>query len=123
MACSPRMSHRSMNSVDVEQKIKIALQILDQNDKHLISANANERSVTHKLAQYIELLFPNYDVDCEYNRDGDDPKVIHGLKQGANGGNPIPADDTRGVSVFPDIIIHKRGKPPEGQTFVVSAAT
>ena len=77
---------------EVRRKIELALQILYRNDHILITNSTNERSITHKLAEYIQKLFPECHVDCEYNRLGQErPKAI--LSQ-----------DTS----YPDIIIHHR---------------
>ena len=39
-----------------------------KNTEFLLEKNLNERTITHKLANYFEKYFSNYDVDCEYNR-------------------------------------------------------
>lgn len=72
------------------------------NDASLIDADANERSMTHRLALYLQGEFPGWDVDCEYNRRGTDPKRLHALRES------IYSDDLEGRTVFPDIIVHKR---------------
>jgi hypothetical protein len=77
---------------EVRYKIETALQLLYRNDHFLITNSTNERSITHKLAEYIQQLFPEWHVDCEYNRLGRErPKAI-------------PSQDTS----YPDIIIHFR---------------
>jgi hypothetical protein len=40
-------------------------------------------------------------VDCEYKRDGTNPKRLQQPTQ-------IPSDDTKGITIVPDIIIHRR---------------
>jgi len=70
-------------------------------------------SITHRLAIHLESVFPGYDVDCEYNRDGFDPKRLIGYKK------KIEFDDENGATVFPDIIIHHRGK--RGNIIVIEA--
>ena len=60
----------------------------------------NERAISHRLAIYLEALFPGWDVDCEYDRLGDARKKIPD-----GSGN----DDDEGSKVLPDIIVHKRG--------------
>lgn len=62
-------------------------------DYDLIKIGANERAITHRLAFYIEEELKNkeLDVDCEYNRDGYDPKKNNDEK-----------------CIIPDVIIHKR---------------
>ena len=72
----------------------------------LLKNNLNERSITHKLAEYIQKYFSDYNVDCEYNRNMADIKKIELISQ-----KNISETDAEGntVSVYPDIIIHKRG--------------
>src|SRR4030042_3754738 len=57
---------------EIEYKIKIALGILFKNDSFLLEKDVNERSISHKLAEYLQEQFPDYDVDCEYNWQTDD---------------------------------------------------
>ena len=44
-----------------------ALELLLSQDSFLILNNVNERSISHRLACYLTELFPDYDVDCEYD--------------------------------------------------------
>lgn len=78
-----------------------AVQTLLDHDAYLLLADVNERTVTHRLAVYVEQAFPGWDVDCEYNRDGHDPKEI------AFGSGD---DAEHGSRAFPDVIVHKRGR-------------
>lgn len=72
-------------------------------DSYLLTVNANERSISHRLAVHLNGRFDGYSVDCEYNRDDIDPKRIRYL-------NLDPReDDDEGQTVFPDIVVHKRG--------------
>lgn len=87
----------------VKNKLREAYNLLLKNDGYLLEKDVNERSLTHKYAEYLKELFPGYNVDCEYNRDGLDPKKLIGLKE------KISSDDTNGRTVYPDIIIHHRG--------------
>lgn len=77
-----------------------AVQTLLDRDVYLLWADVNERTITHRFAIYVERAFPGWDVDCEYNRDGHDPKEI------AFGSGD---DAEHGSRVFPDVIVHKRG--------------
>lgn len=61
--------------------------------------------MTHKFAEYLQSEFPDWNVDCEYNRCGDVPKRLQ-LMVAA-----IPSDDEDDQTVFPDIIVHHRGQP------------
>lgn len=84
-----------------------AVQTLLDRDAYLLWADVNERTLTHRLAIYVEQVFPGWDVDCEYNRDGHDPKEI------AFGSGD---DAEHGSRVFPDVVVHKRGT---AENFVV----
>jgi hypothetical protein len=83
-----------MEQYDVSKKIHKALEILYERDNYLLMHDANEVSISHKLACYLQYLFKDYDVDIEFNRNLDDPKIVH---------------DEGDSRIIPDIIIHKRG--------------
>lgn len=83
-----------------------------ENDSALLRRDLSERSIAHKLAYYLTLLFKNYDVDCEYNGDVDS----EGLRKILEIPQEVMEDLTvRSVrendtyNIFPDIIIHERG--------------
>jgi hypothetical protein len=70
----------------------------------LLELDVNERSITHKIAEQLQKVFREYDfdVDCEYNRDRHEPKLLD-----------LPIDmvatnETEAKTVYPDIIVHKR---------------
>lgn len=94
----------SLSEKDVRKCIERAYKMLIEKDGYLLEVDANERSITHCLAIHLESVFPGYNVDCEYNRDGFNSKRLIGYKK------KIDFDDTDGVTIFPDIIIHHRGK-------------
>lgn len=96
---------------DVQKKVKCSIDKLRDYDRFLLKENVNERSITHKLAEYLQQDFKNLDVDCEYNRmlngNSNDPKrMIFPIKS-------IKTDDTEAKTVFPDIIIHDRDSKDE----------
>lgn len=77
-----------------------------QADRDLLETDANERSMTHKFAEYLQRDFQDWNVDCEYNRHGDDaPKRLRWMMD-----KQVKADDGDGYTVFPDSIVHKRRK-------------
>lgn len=79
-----------------------ALDQLFSRDGILLELDANERSIAYRLAMYLQAELPTLNVDCEYNRDGIDPKKIQHLYL-------VPNDeDTEAKTVFPDIIAHVR---------------
>jgi len=81
-------------------RLNRALGALVIRDRYLLERDVSERAITHKLAEYLQDEFPNWNVDCEYNRDGHEPKRLG-------------FDD----KVLPDIIVHRRGE--EGPNLMV----
>ncbi len=77
------------------------------NDDYLLSVDANERSITHKFAECLQVLVGrSWNVDCEYNRYGaNKPKEIKNIASivGKTTGTHIVKSRT----IYPDIIIHK----------------
>lgn len=88
---------------EVRKMVENALTKLSQNDAQLLVKNVNERSITHKLAEYLQQEFADWDVDCEYNRNLDEIKRLRVPRNG------VGWDDLESKTVFPDIIVHKRG--------------
>jgi hypothetical protein len=93
---------------DIEKRLRCTLEILIRNDQALFKSKANERSLTHMFALYLAKQFPEYNVDCEYNRmwqDGIEQEkriIISGIPE------MVSAEDTEATTVFPDIIVHRR---------------
>ena len=102
----------------MEEKLKVldslvnqALDMLYERDMHLITNHAvnsrgkdeqhhvGERSIVFRFAHYLLNLiddnggFAEYDLDCEYNRNGAECKALPSFPNGT----------------YPDVIIHKRG--------------
>jgi len=88
---------------DLDKIVRDSLKKLKRLDKILLEINANERTITHKLAVYLQQSIPDFNVDCEYNRFEDFVKKMTLPKDKINWA------DTEAKKVFPDIIIHKRG--------------
>lgn len=88
---------------EVEKKLNQALLYLIRNDLYLLQIDSNERSISHRLAIYLETEFKGWHVDCEYNRNGIDPKTLDFPDEDTN------IYDTIAKTVFPDIIVHQRG--------------
>jgi hypothetical protein len=75
----------------------------------ILKENLNERTISHKLAEYLEMVFPNYDVDCEYNKMPDEDAKEYVNKTLNLEVEGIESDDDKAVTVYPDIVVHKRG--------------
>ncbi|BCM24872.1 hypothetical protein [Methyloradius palustris] len=93
-----------MTKQELEICINRALDKLFELDAYLLDIDSSERSMSHRLAIHLMSELPDYDVDCEYNRDGFDVKRLQLPERMA-----IVDDDIEAVTVFPDIIIHQRG--------------
>jgi hypothetical protein len=91
-----------LSRVLVKALLQRALDRLVSADRDLFIVDANERSLTHRLAMYLQEEFREWDVDCEYNRSGEVPKVVARLALSPT------QDDEHARTVFPDIIVHHR---------------
>lgn len=67
--------------MEIRDKIIRAYKTLLAQDAHLLIVDANERSLTHRLAMYLQAEFPDYHVDCEYNRNGMNAKKLVEFKK------------------------------------------
>lgn len=94
---------------DIEGNVKNSLAKLIENDGFLLKENVNERSITYRLAMYLQEEFEGYEVDCEYNRMNNGQSI--NIKTINYDNNNVPIDDDNAKTVFPDIIVHKRNKP------------
>ncbi len=63
--------------------------------------DVHERSTAHRLAVHMEAHFRGtWNVDCEYDRDGQVRKTLEGIAQ---------CDGRKTDNILPDIIVHHRG--------------
>lgn len=93
---------RAMSLRNIEELVQESLLQVLRDDAYLLEIGASERSVTHKLAEYLQQRFPLHHVDCEYNRNRLSTKLL-----------PRKCQELEGIVdreyVYPDIIIHHRG--------------
>ncbi len=90
----------------IGQRVHKAIERFALYDSELLSIDCNERSITHRLAMYLQDEFEGWDVDCEYNRDHHSPDHVKRLYSLIE---QISTSDTDAKTVFPDIIVHHRG--------------
>jgi hypothetical protein len=88
----------------IKNKLEKSIKLMFQKDADLFEVGINERTISHKLAEYLQYEFSDLNVDCEYNRHIEDFKTLKLPK------DKIDWDDTEAKTVFPDIIIHRRRK-------------
>jgi len=85
-------------------KVVAALQEFFAREAFLMERDLGERTLTHRLAVYIEKQFSGWEVDCDYNRLGERTmRLPHG--------SIVSTDDHLGKSVYPDIVVHQRDIP------------
>lgn len=90
------------NFEEINQRIKNVTEILFKNDIFLLENDVNERSISHKLAEYLQQQFPDWNVDCEYNRKLGDIKKLMVIRKRSK--------RRSATRIYPDIIIHKRNE-------------
>ena len=102
-----------------------ALTDLYKKDLFLITQDVNERSISHKLACYLEekisLIESGWNIDCEYNRVGtsslEEGFVSKALDLPVH--RDLSTNDTKGKTVFPDVIAHHRGGSGDSDNLLV----
>ncbi len=109
-----------MTDKEVAQLLVLAIEVIKAKDKWLLEKNINEPSISHKLAETLQMFFPDYNVDCEYdgNIESDIGKkkifvikreIVEAKIKLNKGEEETAIDDILIREVLPDIIIHKRG--------------
>lgn len=94
---------------EVHKRIDQAIAQLLENDYYLLQIDANERAISHRLGMYLQLLFTDWHVDCEYNRNLDQPKRLEQYEEFFDEKQRVwSIAEKDPITVFPDIIIHER---------------
>lgn len=110
-----------MNDTVLINSLKNAVEQLYEKDAYLLQSDheLHEQTVSHRLAVYLEKnlrkssIFRknNYSVDCEYNKNGNNLKIV--ACYNCHNGDCTVKDNNSFENikdVRPDIIVHKRGK-------------
>jgi hypothetical protein len=85
-------------------KVIAALEEFYASETYLFEHDLGERTLTHRLAVYLEKQFPGWEVDCDYDRLGERTlRLPHGTI--------VSTDDHLGKSIYPDIVVHRRAVP------------
>lgn len=108
-----------MTKKQIKNILRQAINRFLENEQHLLSVAVNERSLTHKFAEYLQIILGcAWDIDCEYNRYGEDSKILDEVKSIV--GDNTKTYETKSKTVYPDIVVHKRG--PDGPNLIVLEA-
>jgi hypothetical protein len=88
-----------MNLTELKIRMRRAINTLYARDAKLFEYTVAEWAIAHRLAVYLEQEIPGWNVDCEYN------------KQGENGDAKTNSETGRKTErTRPDIILHHRGE-------------
>ncbi len=97
-----------MELAKIKDQILLCLNKLYTHDEILFSRNNGnglcERCLVFRLGLYLQEIFPNYFVDCDFNSAIVDGRPVSG--------KPITNPDYSTTDRFVDIIVHKRLQPP-----------
>lgn len=85
-------------------KVIHALEEFYARETHILEKDLGERTLTHRLAVYLERQFEGWETDCDYSRLGE--RTLRLPK-----GSIVSTDDHLGKSVYPDIVVHQRAIP------------
>jgi hypothetical protein len=85
-------------------KVVAALKEFYAREVFLFEHDLGERALTHRLAVQLERQFPDFEVDCDFDRLG--PRTLN-----LPHGSIVSTDDHIGKSIYPDIVVHQRTVP------------
>jgi hypothetical protein len=85
-------------------KVVAALKEFYAREAFLFEHDLGERTLTHRLALHVERQFPDFEVDCDFDRLG--PRTLNMPR-----GSIVSTDDHLGKSIYPDIVVHQRSVP------------
>ncbi len=109
-----------LDTVDLNElrgKVESALVNLYKQDSDLLNRDVDEKSISHRLASYLQSEFTDLKVDCEYNKHGDKGKklgdaeeMLELLRQRYTPEQLMKKiDGNNAIVVRPDIVVHTRG--------------
>ena len=85
------------NFIQIQTIVKKCLKNFQSEDIFLLENDVDERTISNRLAFYLQSEIPKFKVDCEYNRKEYEIKKIIAYK------GSLPR------KIYPDIIVHERG--------------
>lgn len=73
----------------------------------LLTLGVHEQAITHHLGNAVAKVFPEWSVDCEYNKLGKEEKLLDSYRWRLHGAG-LAVPDMEPAAVRPDIIVHRR---------------
>ncbi len=89
-----------MQTTKIRLLLKNAVQRLLRDDYFLLEYDVHEQAIAHRIAVYLEPVYSEHHVDCEYNNDLDSETGRKRVRY------PAQMEET---DVRPDIVVHHRG--------------
>lgn len=100
-----------MTDEEIKRAVTAAIEGITREEPKLEFDDVHERSTAHRLAVQMEALFEGWNVDCEYDRDGQVKKALMGIRE---------CDRERATDwVLPDIIVHRRRESGRANNLLV----
>lgn len=93
-----------MDWIELDNIVRQSLGMLFQHDASLFCNDNSEWAVAHRLAVYLENQLPSWNIDCEFNRQGEEADV---------------KTLSSGSIVRPDIAVHHRGRVEREYNLIV----
>lgn len=84
-----------MEQEKVEERVEATVNKFESDNRELFSLEVSEWAITGKMSEYLQNAFPEFSVDTEYDRHGENEKD-----------DPRPNETG---TVRPDILVHRRG--------------
>jgi hypothetical protein len=102
---------------EIEKVLIDCVREVMKRDAYLLQNNVGERAIAGKLACYMASRLPNMDVDIEYNRFAvETPEKVENIVKRLHWNRNNSGEEEH--SVFPDIIIHKRGSQENNELVI-----
>jgi hypothetical protein len=100
-----------MNLTKLQSIVGNAIDLFFARDSALLELGVSEWAIAHRLAVYLEPQLSGWNVDCEYNRQGQ--SVDERL------GEVSIKRSTEGKRTRPDIVVHHRGRVEKEHNLLV----
>ncbi|MFN3828229.1 MAG: hypothetical protein ACK4NR_11470 [Micavibrio sp.] len=100
-----------MTDDEIKTSVQHAINALKAETPQLSFSTVHERSTAHRLAVHMESHFPNWNIDCEYDRDEQRLKLLIGIRECAH--------DRATDRILPDITVHHRERPGADHNLLV----
>ena len=105
-----RLESGEMTEDQIRAAVARSIAAIKTERPQLDLAHVSERCTAHRLAVHLDQNFPGWNVDCEYNRDEQQRKLLETIHE---------CRGTTDDSIFPDIIVHHRQQPGREHNLLV----